>query len=215
MNKLDQIFVHTSSPADFAREYFAHVAELIGNMDPKPVAQFIESVRKARVGGNQIFFLGNGGSAATASHFANDFLAGPRSWDNAYRAMALTDNTALLTAIANDHGYDHVFELQLRALMRPGDLVVGISASGNSPNVLNAIQYANANGATTVGLTGFDGGALAKAVKINIHVPTAKGEYGPVEDVHMVIDHLVSAYLIQLARQETPVSIDEARRKRA
>ncbi|MBX3021650.1 MAG: SIS domain-containing protein [Bdellovibrionales bacterium] len=215
MNRVEQMFAESSSPMEFAQKYFQYLAELMGKMDPKPVGQFIEAVEQARATKNQIFFLGNGGSAATASHFANDFVGGPRCWDNAYRALSLTDNSALVTAIGNDHGYDKIFELQLRALMREGDVVVGISASGNSPNVLAAMRYAAANGAVTVGLTGFDGGELAKISQINIHVPTAKGEYGPVEDLHMVIDHLTSGYLVQFNKQKNVVPLETPKRKRA
>lgn len=215
VNKMDKLFLDSDSPLAFAKGYLNYISELVLKLDPAPIAQFMEAVEKARETKNQILFLGNGGSAATASHFANDFQAGPRSFDNPYRAIALTDNSALITAIANDHGYDKVFELQLRSLMRPGDLVVGISASGSSPNVLMAMRYANAHGGTTVGLTGFDGGELAKMVKICIHVPTAKGEYGPVEDLHMVIDHLVGAWLFQSNRQQSVVALDESKRKRA
>jgi D-sedoheptulose 7-phosphate isomerase len=215
VNKVDQIYASSSSPLEFAKKYFEYLSELMHKMDPAPVAKFIDAVERTRKTKNQIIFLGNGGSAATASHFANDFIGGPRVFDNAYRAISLTDNTALITAIGNDHGYEKIFELQLRALMRPGDVVVGISASGNSPNVLAAMRYANSHEATTVGLTGFDGGELAKMVKINIHVPTAKGEYGPVEDMHMVIDHLTSAWLIQFNKQEKVVPIESPKRKRA
>lgn len=200
-NKIEEIYSKTKSPIDFARQYLDYVSDVLKRMDPVPIAKFLDLLESARAQKNQIIFLGNGGSAATASHFANDVAGGPRSWDNPYRALALTDNVALITAIANDHGYDKIFELQLKVLMRPGDLVIGISASGNSPNVLSAIKYANENKGITVGLTGFDGGELAKMAKLNIHVPTAKGEYGPVEDIHMVVDHLVGAYLTQLNKK--------------
>lgn len=215
MNKVEEMYAQSSSPVEFAKKYFQYLSELMLKMDPAPVANFIAAMEKTRTTKNQIIFLGNGGSAATASHFANDLIGGPRVWDNAYRALSLTDNAALITAIGNDHGYDKIFELQLRALMREGDLVVGISASGNSPNVLMAMRYANTHGATTVGLTGFDGGELAKYVNINIHVPTAKGEYGPVEDMHMVIDHLTSAYLIHFNKQEKVVPLEQGKKKRA
>jgi D-sedoheptulose 7-phosphate isomerase len=107
-----------------------------------------------------------------------------------------------VTAIANDDGYEQLFVQQLAVLMRPGDLVVAISASGNSPNVLRAVEYANANGAATIGLTGFDGGKLKGLARHAVHVPTAKGEYGPVEDAHMVLDHLVASSLVRRVRAE-------------
>lgn len=179
----------------FASTYLKYISDLILQLNTQPIAEFLKILEKARAEKRHIFFIGNGGSASTATHFANDIGAGTRSWDNPFRTIALTDNIALLTAIANDHGYDKIFSYQLRMLMQPGDVVVGISASGNSPNVVQAFEYAVENSATTVGLTGFDGGELAKLSKVHIHVPTKKGEYGPVEDVHMVVNHLVGAYL--------------------
>lgn len=203
MNKVEAIYEKSKDTTTFAIEYLKYISELVLKLDPTPIAKFLELIEQARKNKRHIFFLGNGGSAATSSHFANDIGAGPRNWQNPYRAISLTDNVALLTAIGNDHGYDHIFILQLKMLMQKGDVVVGISASGNSPNVINAIEYANTNGASTVGLTGFDGGKLAKAAQVNIHVPTQKGEYGPVEDLHMVVDHLVGAYLMMSNRKTT------------
>ena len=105
-----------------------------------------------------------------------------------------------MTAIANDDGYDLVFVQQLQTNLAPGDVVVAISASGNSPNVVKAIDYANERGCRTVGLTGFDGGELARKASLNVHIPTSKGEYGPAEDGHMILDHLVGAYLARRVR---------------
>lgn len=201
MNKIEAMYESNKDATGFARAYLSYISDLVGRLDPVPIGIFMGLLEQARNSGNHIFFLGNGGSAATSSHFANDVGIGPRSWEKPYRAIALTDNVATITAIGNDYGYDKIFVMQLRVLMHPGDLVVGISASGNSPNVLAAMKYANENKATTVGLTGFDGGDLAKVVKVNIHVPAAKGEYGPVEDLHMVVDHLVGAYLMMSNRR--------------
>jgi D-sedoheptulose 7-phosphate isomerase len=112
-----------------------------------------------------------------------------------FRAVSLTDNVAVLTAIANDIAYADVFVRQLEGLLRPGDVVVAISASGNSPNVVRAIEYARSHGAVTVGLTGFDGGRLKALCDEAVHVATPPGEYGPVEDTHLVLDHLITGYL--------------------
>jgi D-sedoheptulose 7-phosphate isomerase len=176
---------------------------VLAKLDVKAIAACADAFWEARKRGSQIFFIGNGGSAATASHFANDIGIGTRPEGKQFKAISLTDNVASMTAIANDYGYDDLFVRQLQVLLEPQDVVVAISASGNSPNVMKAIDYANAHGAITVGLTGFDGGKLAKAVKINLHVPTEKGEYGPVEDAHMVFDHLLGAYLMQKCRRDT------------
>jgi D-sedoheptulose 7-phosphate isomerase len=202
-NPLDAMYRAAPKPEAFAREYLKHLSEVLGRLDTVAVGKFVDIVVAARERGARIFFCGNGGSAATASHFANDFAIGTRSPAKPFRAIALTDNVAAMTAIANDDGYDVMFVKQLEVLMHRGDVVVAISASGNSPNVLRAVEYAKAHGATTVGLTGFDGGKLKSLVDHAVHVPTEKGEYGPVEDAHMVLDHLVGSYLIRLVRAES------------
>ena len=108
----------------------------------------------------------------------------------------------MMTAIANDDGYDEVFVQQLQAQLAAGDVVVAISASGNSPNVVKALEYAKEKGAATVALTGFDGGRLAEIADQRVHIPTNTGEYGPAEDGHMILDHLVGAYLARRVRAE-------------
>ena len=197
MNSLDSIFDGAAGPAAYARDYLEFLTGVLGRIDAASITLFVELLLKARQRDANIFFIGNGGSAATASHFANDIAIGTRSAGRPFRAQSLTDNVAVLTAIGNDYGYDEIFVRQLRAQMRSGDVVVAISASGNSTNVVRAIEYANANGGVTVALTGFDGGRLRDAARYGVHVPTHKGEYGPVEDAHMVLDHLVSSYLIR------------------
>ncbi len=202
MNRIEQIYGQHPQAAAFARRYLNYVAEILAKVDEQAIAAFIDALIQARERNARIFFIGNGGSAATASHFANDVAIGCRSWERPFRAMSLTDNVPVMTAIANDYGYEHIFTLQLKTLLQPGDVVIAISASGNSPNVLNAVEWANAHGAVTVSLTGFDGGTLRKIAQLGVHVPTAKGEYGPVEDVHMILDHLVGGFLIHLCRTE-------------
>ncbi len=146
--------------------------------------------------------MGNGGSAATAAHFANDLSLGPRVFGGkAYRAISLTDNTALMTAAANDLGYDSVFVEQLKTLLGTGDVVIAISASGDSPNVIRAVEYANEAGAVTIGLTGFDGGRLREIVNEHVHIATPKGDYGPVEDLHLILNHLITSYLARLTAE--------------
>ena len=190
------------TPATFAQRYFSHVSELFGRIDLNEIAAFIRTLLDARARGARIIVLGNGGSAATASHFVNDLALGTQSWSRPFRAVGLTDNVPVLTAIANDYGYAEVFSRQLQVLMEPHDVVVGISASGNSPNVIEAIRWANAHGGVTVGWTGFDGGQLRTLARMSVHVPTPAGEYGPVEDLHMIFDHLVSTYLRTMCASE-------------
>lgn len=197
MNRLVQLFHERPDPAGFARGYVDYVSEVAAALDASAIASFVEVLLAARERGARIFFVGNGGSASTASHFALDLVVGCRNRDRPFRAVALTD-TPIVTALANDYGYEDVFVRQLQVQMEPGDVVVAISASGNSPNVVAALEHANERGAFTVALTGFDGGALAELARLIVHVPTNKGEYGPVEDVHLIVDHLVVAYLAQV-----------------
>lgn len=204
-NAIEDLFQNSDGPVGFAKGYLAHLSKILAKLDVDAIASFIEILLAARENDRTVFFLGNGGSAATSSHFANDIGIGTRSRRKPFRAVSLTDNVAVMTAIANDYSYDDVFVRQLKYQLRSGDIVVGISASGNSPNVLRAIEYANAEGAHTVGLTGFGGGQLRQLVKTSLHVPTETGEYGPVEDAHMVLDHLVSGFLMQLCRAEVVV----------
>ena len=203
MNKIEQLFGRSPDTDGFARGYLDYLTGVIAELEVPSITQFIDALMEARNRGARIFFLGNGGSAATASHFANDVAIGSLSWERPFRAISLTDNVAILTAVGNDYGYEEIFVRQLQTQMTPGDVVVAISASGNSPNVVRAVEYANNNGALTVALTGFDGGALKQIASIVIHAPTNRGEYGPTEDIHMIIDHLVGAFLMQACRAST------------
>ena len=208
-NKVEKLQDAHADPAAYAAAYLRYIGELATTLDADAIAAFIRLLEDARRDGRTVFFIGNGGSAATASHFANDIAIGTRTGDDRpFRAVSLTDNVAVMTAIANDEGYENLFVDQLKVHMRDGDALVAISASGNSPNIVAAIDYAKSRGATVVGLSGFDGGRLRDLADISIHVDTARGEYGPVEDLHMVVDHLVGSYL--MARVRNPSSKNRA-----
>jgi D-sedoheptulose 7-phosphate isomerase len=183
---------------EFARDYLAYVADLLSRLDVDAIANLVEVLDAARERGSTIFLIGNGGSAATASHMANDIgldVLKKSGGARAFRVLALTDSVPMLTAIANDEGYENVFLHQLRILYRPGDVLVAISASGNSPNVVAAAEWVRQQRGAVLGLVGFDGGRLKGLCDVAIHVVTPKGAYGPVEDVHMIMDHLVAGYL--------------------
>lgn len=184
-----------TSELEYAAKYLNRLVALIGELDLGAIGTIMELMARVREKQSTVFFMGNGGSAATANHFAND-LCVSASPDGCVpiRALSLASNIALITCIGNDFGYDKIFVNQLKNLMRPGDIVIGISASGNSQNVIQALQYADSNGATSVAIVGFDGGQMKKIAKYVIHVRSEKGEYGPVEDIHMVLDHLMSTY---------------------
>ena len=196
MNNIDRIFSESSSCADYGRRYLEYLSGLFKKIDPEAIGRLAAVFDEARGAGKQIYFIGNGGSAATSSHFANDLGKGASVKGSApFKAISLTGNISLITAIANDEGYERIFVAQLEKVLNEGDVVVGISASGNSPNVVAAIEYANSRGARTVGLTGFSGGKLKEISHLSVHIETPGGEYGPVEDIHMILDHLVTTYL--------------------
>ena len=174
----------------FADAYLTNLRKTIETIDLAKVEQAIDWMEQARDEGRQIFVCGNGGSAATASHFVTDMVKGA-SFGRAkrFRIMALTESLPTVSAYANDVCYDCVFVEQLKNFAQPGDLVVGISGSGNSPNVVQAIDYANSIGCRTVALTGRDGGKLGPMAKLDIHVP--EPHMGRIEDAHMIVCHMI------------------------
>lgn len=201
MTGLADHYRQSDSKEDFAGRYLTYMADLLGQVDRSAVARILEAFLTAHENGRTIYFLGNGGSAAVASHFVNDIGIGTRAkGERPYRVVSLVDNLAALTAIGNDEGYEKIFKRPLEAVLEPDDVVVAMSVSGNSPNVIEAVQYAQEVGALVVGCTGFDGGELRRLADISLHTPTPRGEYGPVEDVFSVLDHLTYTYLRMLRR---------------
>jgi D-sedoheptulose 7-phosphate isomerase len=176
--------------------YVQEIQDTLSRLPWEAIEQTIGLLQEARLHDRQVLIMGNGGSAATASHFACDLGKGtlmpgrPR-----FRVIALTDNMPLFSALANDFGYDRVFVEQLASLVQPGDVVVGISGSGNSANVVNAMLLAREVGATTVAMTGFDGGRLKGLVDVCVHVPNDCIEQ--VEDLHLMLEHLICTELRQ------------------
>jgi D-sedoheptulose 7-phosphate isomerase len=195
MTNIDSFY--TLDSKEFATRYISYLGEILRGIDPISITKFIEILKEARIRGSAIYFIGNGGSAATASHFANDLSVGVVPQGAPFRASSLTDNMPVITAIANDYGYEDIFMRQLQTLGKPGDVLVGISASGNSLNVIKAMEYALSVDIKTVAITAFNGGKMIEIADASIHVPTPLKEYGPAEDAHMILDHLVAAYLIR------------------
>lgn len=196
MHTLAQFFSESQSMADYVRKYCTRLSELLAALDTAAVEQIMEHIDRASLDDRAVFFIANGGSAAVASHWVNDLVAGSYvEGQPPFRAYALADNIASVTALGNDAGFVHIFEHQLRVDMRPGDVVFAMSVSGNSENVIRAMQYARANGARTIGVCGFDGGRLKGLCDVTLHIPTTPDEYGPVEDIFGVVDHLITGYL--------------------
>jgi D-sedoheptulose 7-phosphate isomerase len=198
MNNIDRFF--TTDPINFAGAYLNYLQSVLQRVDTTEIGRFIETLLDARTRGATVFFIGNGGSAATASHFANDLAFGTNDYDQPFRVISLTDSAPVLTALGNDFGYDEIFVRQLRVYGKKGDVLVGISASGNSPNLIMAFEYALSAGIKTVAITAFDGGRIKPMADEGIHIPTEPKEYGPAEDAHMILDHLVGAYLMRYVR---------------
>jgi len=170
----------------FVEEYLDGLQQVLRQVDRDAVDRVIDLLYDAYHRGRRIFIIGNGGSAATASHMMCDLAKGCAvEGKPLVKAMSLTDNVPVMTAISNDIAYENVFTEQLKVFLEAGDVVIGITASGNSPNILHAIQYANEQGATTVG-----GGKL-KAM-VNVDVTVESRNYGHVEDLHCVLEHLIS-----------------------
>lgn len=171
-------------------KYLLTLKAVIDNFPVADLETILAAVEKARENGNTVFTCGNGGSWATAAHIAADFSKNTRMpGQKRLKVIGLGDNVPSLTAYANDEGYDRVFAEPLITLMKPGDVLIAISGSGNSPNVLKAVETANEIGATTLGLTGFHGGELAKVVDHAVVIPSNSIEM--VEDFHMIIDHVL------------------------
>lgn len=171
-------------------EYCKYLNQTLEKIDQSEIDKLIEIIYDAYKNESMIFVIGNGGSAANASHFAQDLAKGTRkslNQNNRIKALSLTDNISFITAMSNDDGYETIFEQQLRTFAKPDDVVIAISGSGNSPNVIKAIEWANSNDILTVGITGFDGGKLKQLARHSLNVPL--NDMCTSEAVHSIIMH--------------------------
>lgn len=186
----------------YVNEYIDEFVSCLSQLDKTKVARVIERLMQTYVDNKQVFIIGNGGSASTASHMACDLGKGTlkKMYDNRekrFRVISLTDNVALLTAFANDLSYEHIFVQQLRNLINPGDVVIALSASGSSKNILKALKYASACKAYTIGFFGFRyGGQAAKIVNLSIIVNS--NNYGICEDTHLILNHIITYALAKI-----------------
>jgi len=186
--------------------YISLLQQTIDQLPKEKIARVIDLLYAARFTGRQVFIMGNGASASTASHFVCDLSKNTRheGWPR-YKVIGLSDNMAVFSAYANDEGYENVFCEQLANLLLPEDIVIAISASGNSRNVVNAIQYAKNQNAFTIGFTGFDGGILGTLADINLHINSNIIEH--VEDLHLVLEHMIIKSLKERVRSDTMTRI--------
>ena len=180
----------------FAEQYGAHLRQALERIPIEKVEEAIRLLARARDEGRTIFVCGNGGSAATASHFVCDMVKGASyGRSSRFRILSLAEPLPTITAYSNDLSYDHVFVEQLKNFAAPGDVLIAISGSGNSPNVLRAVEYANSIGCHTIGLSGRDGGQLAAMSRLSIHVP--EPHMGRIEDAHLAVCHMIGYYFME------------------
>ncbi|MGB1735789.1 MAG: SIS domain-containing protein [Schleiferiaceae bacterium] len=186
-----------------AQHYIDLVKSTLDALDPKALEALVEAFHTTYEKGGNIYTMGNGGSGASASHAAGDFLKGASyGLDKRFRMICLNDNLPSMMAIANDIGWESIFVEPLKNFLSPNDLVIGISGSGNSKNVVNALEYANAQGATTVAMSGFKGGKISEIATINVHAPVMDMEV--TEDVHMVIFNIVKKQMMARLMGDNP-----------
>ena len=186
-----------------AQHYIDLVKSTLDALDPKALGALVEAFHTTYEKGGNIYTMGNGGSGASASHAAGDFLKGASyGLDKRFRMICLNDNLPSMMAIANDIGWESIFVEPLKNFLSPNDLVIGISGSGNSKNVVNALEYANDQGATTVAMSGFKGGKISEIATINVHAPVMDMEV--TEDVHMVIFNIVKKQMMARLMGDNP-----------
>jgi D-sedoheptulose 7-phosphate isomerase len=182
----------------FVKDYLTRLKQILDDIDVDVISDIVDTLEETIENKSRIYILGNGGSAATASHMVNDLGAGLRRRDVInFDFTSLGDNSSVVTAIANDIGYENIFYMQMKGHINADDVVVAISCSGESPNIIKAVDYAKDLGCKIIGVTGFNGGYLKKISNINFHVDAPEGEYGLVEDAHMILDHIIYSYYIQ------------------
>lgn len=187
------------------QNYISILQQTIDELPRQLIADVVDVLQDARIRGSKVFIMGNGGSASTATHFVCDLAKNTRHEGLPhFKAIGLTDNMAIFSAYANDEGYESVFAQQLANLIQPRDIVIAISASGNSKNVLNAIEEAQKHDVITIGFTGFDGGRLGQMVNINIHVKSDIIEH--VEDIHLMLEHIIVKTIKERTRSKAKVT---------
>ena len=180
--------------SEIISDYLKGLRTCLDEIADEDIIAIVDIIMKAYSDGRKVIFLGNGGSAATASHFARDISIGTaKEGKPRVRAISLTDNIVAITSLANDVGYNSIFKEQLIGQVDKGDVVIGISASGNSPNVLEAVKYARSAGAIIVGFIGFEGGKLIELSDKSIVLSCR--DYGQVEDTHLVLDHIFTCLI--------------------
>lgn len=192
LDKIKDVQYSNSMNSDNFIDYTKRIYLALSKIDQSSLEKVIFALNQCFESDARILIAGNGGSAATASHFATDLSQCTNSRHKPIKGISLCDNSALITAISNDFGYQYIFSRQLANLATAGDLLIVLSASGNSKNILEVIDWARNNQVKIIALTGFDGGKANKMADISIHIPTEIGDYGVAEDAHSIVCHFLS-----------------------
>tara|TARA_R110002072_G_scaffold1989_5_gene16621 strand:+ start:76768 stop:77370 length:603 start_codon:yes stop_codon:yes gene_type:complete len=197
MSRIKKELSNKSSVVDFFHEYSSTIVNLFEKVPTQVLTDIGETFKEAHLNQRNIFIIGNGGSAATANHFATDLMLGPtRFGKSGFRAKSLCSNDSIMSAIGNDNGFENIFSKQIDTLANPKDILVLISASGNSANLIKAVKSAQEKKLQTVALIGFSGGLLNSLVDHSLFIESDDGDYGPIEDVHSVLQHCLANWLI-------------------
>lgn len=192
----------------FYWDYCQRLNNIMERINVDEMARMMNELLNCWLNGHTVFLVGNGGSAATCAHMANDLGTGvylKSHGKKKFRVISLVDNIPIITSIANDWKYEDIFERQLELNYSCGDLLMAVSASGNSENLLRVVKWVKQKKGKTIGVVGFDGGRLKELCDVTIHLESDIGDYGPVEDVHMIINHLIASWLLKNEKSDSGV----------
>ena len=194
MSVINKLSVKNKNVASFAESYFQNLIDTFKKLDKESILKLEREFLETRKKNATLYVFGNGGGAATAMTMANDFGFDVLKKTNkkTFKIISLNDNSSVITAIANDTGYDNIFLNQLKIHFKKNDKILIFSASGNSKNLVDAANWVKKKGGKVISILGFDGGKLKKISNLSVHIKSEKGDYGPVEDIQLIINHILA-----------------------
>ena len=207
MNKIKKKALISKTIVDFSMHYFLRLSEIFSLINKKKLLNLEKQFLKSIKSNKNIFIFGNGGSAANASTMANDLgfdILKKTKIKKTFKIICLNDNSSVMTAISNDTNFESIFLNQLKVHFRKGDIAIILSASGNSKNLINAAKWVMRNKGYVFAIVGFDGGLLKKNCNDYIHIKSIKGEYGPVEDIQLIINHILAHWFQKIFKKKSP-----------
>tara|TARA_A100001037_G_C14967957_1_gene552381 strand:- start:190 stop:795 length:606 start_codon:yes stop_codon:yes gene_type:complete len=194
MSQIRKLAKKNKTFSRFTKDYFNYLNNIFNKIDKKILDQLVGEFEEIRKSGKNLFVIGNGGGASTATTMANDlgFDIFKKTKKNPFTLIPLTNNSSIITAISNDVGYENIFINQLKINFKKRDRLLILSASGNSKNLIKAADWVKKNNGKVIGFIGFDGGKIKKLCDICVHLKSKKGDYGPVEDLQLIINHMLA-----------------------